>query len=274
MCLRLATCGDDFGDLIDVQTCEARAGLGWPERLALAKSPSPDAVAACADRIALGACGAAAAVTDISTALRRCGARGTRGSGDPCDNDVQCQAGYCNRNRSQGSGCGTCETFAERGAECEPDVRPHRTCAEGLYCQHKWRCTGDGCRAEGSSCEPLGALDAYCPSLQMSNPSDTVGCLPDLHCSQDRCIARVGEGERCGFPDGPPFCDASRELGCDPTTMQCVPAPRRDRNVTVCGFRADGEACSWDPNFYWQKPCLWPASCVEGTCRVGTICAR
>jgi hypothetical protein len=264
----------------DIDTCRARAALGCADLLKLPGAAPASALVACANQLKSASCrdlhGAQrfedeerALVLYFNAALRLCGIRGSRPHRDPCQSPLQCADGHCGQPGDSVESCSNCALIRKRGEPCFAEgtesTLPWGPCEPGLYCRLKWECKdGGGCARAGSSCEPLGAAGDECPTLQIPNPSWSVGCEMGLHCVEGRCRALAQEGESCD-PSGPRFCDRFKGLVCGLLTGKCE--KYQPPTNSLCAVRRDGEECPASPEHQAIRPCLYPASCSGATLR-------
>jgi hypothetical protein len=187
-----------------------------------------------------------------------CVTPGTYPDGAACAVPDQCAGGFCDATDERG--CGTCQKSPRSGDLCVQG----RFCDTGYYCNRTVqpprcyerkssfaRCDADEECARGLYCDTrVRSCDVESYSKQ--------SCTRDAECSADEGWA------------------------CDPSTQTCAPivpstSCRLPRNGTVAVCKAglycaangdclplvaDGGACKA------SKECLWPATCMEGTCRM------
>lgn len=187
---------------------------------------------------------------------------GTLADGAACGADAQCKGRLCRL--ADNSNCGACSSVVAAGGACTDSNQ----CDKALVCANSlcvaYGAAGASCDTNhpckptlsctGGTCAVPGEAGATCPGI------GTAGCdlLKGFFCNQQSVCATIGvsnAGGQCGLVNGVyttcsggGLCKGA--VGLTPGT--CV-APA-----------ADGATCD-DAN---GPPCLAPASCTGGVCKV------
>ncbi|HEX7666793.1 MAG TPA: hypothetical protein VF407_19830 [Polyangiaceae bacterium] len=187
---------------------------------------------------------------------------GTLADGMACGVDAQCKNKLCRI--PSGQSCGVCSSVSVAGGDCVTDSQ----CDVGLTCiQDKcvpYGAAGASCdnahpckptlACSSGTCATPGEAGAACPAAGQG------GCdtLKGLFCGTDKVCAAVGTaapGKACGFVDN--------------TIVACTSGGRcqtpTDGGTGTCeAAAADGQAC----DDIAGPPCLAPATCANGVCKI------
>jgi len=255
-CAKINTC---FSFIVtslygDAATCQTRAKLGCVQTgIPAGSATTPDDVQSCGDAYAGLSCNDAISHSPPNACRSKAG---SVVNGAACSDDAQCASTHC----AKTSDCGICAAVAAAGGTCATE----NDCDYGLICNQSKVCVapaaaGAACAATGECASPLICSGQKCSAAvavggvcdkTMQNCDSRQG----LYCNtQNVCVAITfaGPGEACGIV-GMAFvgCKASGQCKTSGAMGTCV-APA-----------ADGAACDTD------TPCLAPAKCTSGICKL------
>ena len=195
----------------------------------------------------------------VGKAPPSCTFPGTLGLGEVCGDDSQCGSphGYCRLASDQT--CGTCSTLGTAGAGCFSD----RDCDDGLVCYFT-------CVAPVGLGEACDGMARQCPSTQVclnytcAAPGQAgAPCNPRAdHCDRDHGLFCDAQTKACAHYT---FADPGAPCGTGTTCRAgaCIAAPGTEKSLCVANA-ADGSEC----DATLGPPCMAPARCVEGVCRL------
>lgn len=197
--------------------------------------------------------------------------KGTRAEGETCISYLQCASGYCDAGYASEPACGTCQPAF--GDVCSNGTK----CAPGEHC---WKPAG--------STEPPQCV----MGVKVGESCENAPCADGAPCDNGVCPAPVfgTEGASCD-PSAPYGLFISwgcylNDYYCDPTTDTCQPIPTPGAAGEACASnQVFGELCEGnapckngvcEPLIGWGEACdkdlcLYPASCIDGTCQVPTM---
>ena len=276
-CAKLGSCeGLAFETVFgSAQACQQRVAQFCPDRfVAPGTGTTPSAMTACAAAITAQSCGA------FRTGLpAACVAKGSRGAGQACRYDAQCQSSFCSVPVGSPQ-CGTCQPSAAEGEACDPSVA---NCANGLVC------ADSGCTSDGSPCS--GTRQTICVSPREEGEACHVSadCVPPLRCFQDLCVMPAELGGPCtgnGCDDtGALYCASSADGGsstcvgasfaavgaaCNSISQSPVLCEGSGSCRSLTGTAADVGKCAApaaDGQSCIDALCVPPAACVSGICQ-------
>lgn len=183
-------------------------------------------------------------------------------NGNPCGLDAQCQSQYC---RTTVGGCGVCSQRTGLGGTCAASSE----CAAGV-------CVNGSCAEPGD----VGAACSQSRPCKRALPCANGYCRQPKHNAGDTCDPNV-------YID----CDYFRLLYCTTAGVctqwqQSAAGANCDNKTSVCGGSgfcrmsgatgncvapaADGMPC----NATSGPQCLYPAQCVNGSCRLPTAACQ
>ncbi len=200
-------------------------------------------------------------------ALEMCIPPGARAAGMSCGANSQCGSGYCKRIGL----CGTCTIRQPPGGLCNVlfgDIECHSglACAAGVCVVRGG--PGDPCSPARPCQKQLGCSNLKACVKPFVDAGNASPCTTDSECSLAHglfCLKLQGSGNpglcqqlKLSGPGEPcpllPICSAS---------AVCVKAPTGELRCLAAG--KEGEACG---NKAMGRPCLPPAYCADGICRI------
>lgn len=267
LCDKLAACAPGFlaPSYGDVATCVARNKLTCPLKIGLAgSSATPVRVRECARAYPTAPC---EAFTHPLTLPAPClPAPGALPDGAPCGDSAQCKSAHCHFEQVgfNPPECGTCAPRAGQGMPCAGD-----DCQAGLVCAGNFpgTCAKEAdlsqpcdfatpCRfgllCAGGFCARPPRVGGACESSEDCDRTQGHACSPTYHVCQPGKLAKGGQ--RCGpVVDDVYLCTGG---------SQCSPP----QGGTCVGPVRDGDKC--DSGAGSVNPCLTPASCLGGVCKI------
>ncbi len=240
-----------------------RAKLGcMPALTAPGTSATPDKLDSCATAVDTLMCDA---LYTRNTPMACIPAAGKLANGSACGDDAQCMSTYCKK--PAGNVCGVCGARSTAGGACSIDAD----------CDYQLACAN-------SVCVAYGALGASCDA---GHP-----CAQPNVCKSGTCAAPAEAGQPCTPSLGGGDCDQTKGLFCNPSSATagvCAIATfvgpgqpcglvgggvvgcsggglckRTGLMGTCVAPAADGAACDATNG----PPCLQPAECVGGVCKL------
>jgi hypothetical protein len=190
---------------------------------------------------------------------------GDRANGQPCQAADQCQSFRCTADRDYPA-CGICSPPANEGEKCNTSFECHQPAVSAPWL--KVVCRGAVCVASRGL---------------MESCDDAHPCDRPYFCGADhRCAPKRGQGEACTLTYDE--CDDFRDLYCQ-RALGSETGTCKLRNVvppgTICraGDTCPAGSCMLETCYDWPReggtcdefkgpPCLFPADCSNGRCRL------
>jgi hypothetical protein len=262
-CTKYNSCASIYVNVTygDIPTCEARFKLSvLPTLSANGTGATPAQYESCSTDLANATCEAILS-RNLPTSCQTMA--GTLADGTSCGDDAQCKDKLCRK--GTGQTCGACSSPGAAGAACAQDS----DCAYGLGCNNlvcgAYAAAGATCDTTTHPCDPtLACVNGSCATPGEAGATcsalGAAGCdtLNGLFCNSSKVCAKIataGSGQPCGLVNnvytlcsGGGLCKGASGL---------TPG-------TCAATAADGAACDATNG----PPCLSPAVCTNGVCKI------